>query len=73
MIDQQIKIFDLYNTKIETISPTPQTNIAQTRLSTEVAKTREDSIRIEKNDTADYRIYSDGSGQEDGIGAAAIL
>ena len=72
-IDQLIKIFDLYNTKIETISLTPQTNIAQTRLSTEIAKTREDSILIEKNNIADYRIYSDGSGQEDSIGAAVIL
>ena len=63
-IDQLIKIFNLYNTKIETISLTPQTNIAQTR---------EDSILIEKNNIADYRIYSDGSGQEDSIGAAVIL
>ena len=73
LIDQLIKIFDLYNTKIKTISLTPQANIAQTRLSTEIAKTRKDSILIEKNDIADYRIYSDGSGQEDGIGAAVIL
>ena len=40
---------------------------------TSIAESREDSISLELNDTADYRAYSDGSGQEDDIGASAIL
>jgi hypothetical protein len=32
----------------------------------------EDSISFENSDIADYKVFSDGSGQDDGIGASAI-
>ena len=40
---------------------------------TEIAQSRDVSITFEKNDTADFKAFSDGSGQDEGIGAAAIL
>ena len=35
--------------------------------------TREDSINSEATDKADFKVFSDGSGHDNGIGAAAIL
>lgn len=34
---------------------------------------REKSIEWEKKDDADFKLFSDGSGMEDGIGAVAVL
>jgi ribonuclease HI len=38
-----------------------------------VADSREDSIKQEKEDKAEFKAYSDGSGLNGGIGAAAVL
>ena len=38
-----------------------------------MASTRKESIAMEARDDADYKIFSDGSGQENRIGSAAIL
>ena len=38
-----------------------------------VASTRKDSIKDEKKDNADFKVFSDGSGCDDRIGASAIL
>jgi hypothetical protein len=38
-----------------------------------IVTSREDSITSESNDVADYKAFSDGTGQEDNIGALAIL
>ena len=40
---------------------------------TSMAKTRKESIKEEKRDEADFKVFSDGSGEGGGIGAAAIL
>jgi ribonuclease HI len=72
-IDQLIKIFKLRNIKFETIDPTKRNRAENIRFTTFIAKSREVSISYERNDTADYKAYSDGSGQEEGIGASAVL
>ena len=72
-LDQLLKIFKLRNTKFETIESAPQFLTEAPWVVTSIAKSRDDSILFESNDIADYKAFSDGSGQEDGIGAAAIL
>jgi ribonuclease HI len=37
------------------------------------ADTREESMELEKHDKADFRIYTDGSGNEGNTGAAAVM
>ena len=58
---------------METITLVPRINDTPLRYTTNIAKSREASILAESRDTADYKIFSDGSGHDDGIGAAAIL
>jgi hypothetical protein len=72
-LDQLIKIFKLKNVKIETIKPATRDWAKAPRFKTVIAETREDSISFERNDMADYKVFSDGSGQDEGIGASAIL
>ena len=72
-IDQLLKTFKLRNAKIETIDPATQNRTTETRFTTQIADSREASIVLESVDDADYRVYSDGSGQENDIGASAIL
>ena len=72
-IDKLLAQFSLHNTKIETISPAVTLKQAPPRYTLTTDKNREDSIKSESLDDADYKIFSDGSGQDDGIGAAAIL
>jgi ribonuclease HI len=38
-----------------------------------IDNSREDSIKFESTDEADFKIFSDGSGHDNGIGSAAIL
>ena len=72
-IDYHLKLFALANTKVETIQPTACLPRRNSQFSTKIEPDREDSIRYELRDDADYKIFSDGSGQDNGIGAAAIL
>ena len=68
-----IKIFKLRRKKLETILPVAQCPQIKTKFATEIAGLREESIAQEKNDEAEYKVFSDGSGMEDGVGTAAIL
>jgi len=61
------------NTKLETIDSATHNMAGTARFTTTIAKSREDSITFERNDIADYKAFSDGSGQEDDVGASAIL
>ena len=44
-----------------------------TQFITNIAKTREQSIELEKKDNADYKLFADGSCFNNGISAAAIM
>jgi ribonuclease HI/endonuclease/exonuclease/phosphatase family metal-dependent hydrolase len=72
-IDKLIKMFSLTDVNLETIYPAVTLGNRDNRFDTKIDKSREDSIKNESIDDADYRVYSDGSGQDNGIGAAAIL
>ena len=53
----------------------PNANIKCTnaRYKTIIASTRKESITMEAHNDANYKIFSDGAGQENGIGSAAML
>lgn len=72
-IDTLLKLFTLRNTNLETIYPAITLQRTPTRISTVIDKSREDSIKSEGKDLAEYKIFSDGSGHDNGIGSAAVL
>lgn len=71
-IDNLLNRFQLNPSKFERINPCIKNpndiNEITTKLEEKVAATKS-----EENDNADYRIYSDGSGNEENIGAAAVM
>ena len=72
-IDNHLKLFALRNSKMETIQPAACLPRRNKRFATSIASNREESIHFEIQDSADFKVYSDGSGHDDGIGAAAII
>ena len=71
-LDNLLKLFSLANAKVETIHPA--ITIKREKLyETKTDNTREDSIANESLDDADFKVFSDGSGQDNGVGSAAIL
>ena len=74
-LDELIRIFKLRNINFETIDPARQylAGAMVLKPNTDIAPTRDISIAFERNDNADFKAFSDGSGQEEGIGASAIL
>jgi ribonuclease HI len=58
---------------MEKILPTTRSPYHSPKFQTTIASTREESIEMEKQDDADYRIYTDGSGHDENTGAAAVL
>lgn len=72
-ISNRFKTSEINHEKFETILPVVQYSLHIPDFSTTVASRRDDSITFEKNDTADLKVFSDGSGFNDGVGAAAIM
>jgi ribonuclease HI len=68
-----IRIFKVRKAKLEKILPTAQCPPQIARFSTKVRSSREDSIKFEKSDPADFKVFSDGSGLNGDVGAAAAL
>ena len=64
-------MFKVHQTTAETI--TPSTEICYNRFTTETLGTRKDSIVSKANDNMDFKIFSNGSGQDGHIGAAAVI
>lgn len=57
----------------ETIQPEPRPPTYHSTFTTTIADTKEDSIKEEKNDNSDIKIFTDGSGYEGKVGAAAVM
>ena len=68
-----MKTLKLQNSKLETIDSTNQITTSTARFTMNIAKNREVTIKNERDDIADYKVFSDGSGQEEGIEALAIM
>ena len=72
-MDNLLKLFELKNAKLETIYPAVTLKRLGSQWATQTDKSREDSILSERADDADYKLFTDGSGQDDGVGASAVL
>ena len=72
-LDNLIKLLSLTTSTLETIYPAITLRQGAYRFHTRIDKSREDSIKNETNDDADFKIFSDGSGHDNGIGSAAVL
>ena len=58
---------------MEKIVPTPNSPQSPQSFATKIVSTREESIEEEAKDQAEYKIYSDGSGNNENTGAAAVM
>lgn len=66
--------FRIYPENIETIDPTRKTQMPKQRIyNTLVAKSKKDAARDHNQLTDTIKIFTDGSGHNGGIGAAAVL
>jgi len=72
-IDNLDGLFHLDPKNTESIIPTAQSPYHIQKFKVTTADTREESIELEKNNKADYRIYTDGSGIEGNTGAVAVM
>ena len=72
-MDNLLKIFALKDARLETIYPAVTLKGLSSQRLVQIDKTREVSILSERADNADFKLFSDGSGQNDGIGASAVL
>jgi ribonuclease HI len=72
-LDKLMKQFGHLNAKIETIQPAVNLTQINPRLKIKIDPNREDSISSESLDDADYKVFSDGSRHDDGIGSAALI
>ena len=72
-VDNLIKLFQLSNVEMETISPVTDDPSLPLHHKITIPESREESIKIEKSDKADFKIFTDGSSYEGGVGAAAVM
>ena len=68
-----LKLYQLTNSQVETIKPLPHLQNQRIHLTTIIDNSRKNSIKSEATDNANYRIYSDSSCINNGIGTAAII
>jgi ribonuclease HI len=72
-IDMLLKLLKLKKAKLETISPTMTDPYSSPRFKTAIPKSRKQSIEEEKADGAEFKIFTDGSNHDGGVGAAAVM
>ena len=72
-VDNLIKLFQLSNIRMETISPVTDDPSLPLPHRIEISRTREESIKAAKRDKADFKIFTDGSSHNGGVGVAAVM
>jgi ribonuclease HI len=73
-LNNLLKIFELrLNTELETIYPAVTLKGLSPQHRVVIDNSREDSINSESIDNADFKVFTDGSGQHGGVRASAIL
>jgi len=72
-ISYALQIFELNPHKFETIAPNTTPPMYTPKFKISIPETREDSIDAEERDTAEFKIYTDGSGYNRNTGTSAVL
>jgi ribonuclease HI len=72
-IDTLVKTFRLSKTRVETISPVTDRPHDPCNFVTRIADSREASIQEERKDAPDFKVFTDGSDHDGGVGAAAVM
>ena len=72
-LQKLIERFKIRPRRIETIKPDPRLPTYEIAFTTTIAESKEESIKEEKKDNSDIKVYTDGSGYEGNVGAAAVL
>ncbi len=72
-LNEMAVLFGLKPDKMETIEPASVDPHLEDKFKTTVAKTREETMEHEKHDDADFRVYTDGSGNNKEVGASAVM
>ena len=65
--------FGISPAEIETVDPAKADRNWTPGFRTRIAEYREDAIQMDEDDTATWQIYTDGSGKDGMVGAAAVL
>jgi ribonuclease HI len=65
--------FEIVPADIETIDPALADSTWPPRFRTQITDSREEAIRMDDNDRTAIQVYTDGSGKDGKIGAAAVL
>ena len=72
-LQKLLNLFQLSEQHIETIKPTPYLLINKLQPTTFIDETRTKLIEAEEADNCNFKVFSDGSCQNDEVGAAAVL
>jgi len=72
-IDTLFKTFRLGKIKIKTISPVTNNPHSTPGFKTRIAMSRESSIEEERRDEPEFKIFTDGSDYDGGVGASAVM
>ncbi|KIJ94843.1 hypothetical protein K443DRAFT_109731, partial [Laccaria amethystina LaAM-08-1] len=72
-LQKLLECFKIKPRHYETIMPDPRPPNYKRRFTTTIAESKEESIKDEGKDDANIRIYTDGSGYEGNVGAAAVM
>ena len=72
-IKQLLRIFELKPDNLEKISPETSDPARPNNFTIRITETREESMKIEEEDNSDIKMYTDGSGHDNRVGAAAVM
>jgi len=72
-LQKLLECFKIKPQCFETIMPDPRPPTYKRVFTTTIAESKEESIKDEEKDEADIKVYTDGSGYEGNVGAAAVL